>query len=82
MGRACLRLCDLEKANLGNACLEEADLVRSNLERASLSGAGLYDADLEGTIGLTVQQVKSANNWELAHYDPEFRRRLGLPDEQ
>ncbi len=29
--------------------------------------------------GLTPEQVKEANNWEKADYDPEFRKQLGLP---
>ncbi len=29
--------------------------------------------------GLTPEQVKEANNWEKAYYDPELAKQLGLP---
>jgi len=35
---------------------------------------------LQGAI-LSPQQVKTALNWEFAHYDPEFRQQLGLKPE-
>ncbi len=31
--------------------------------------------------GLSPEQVKQANNWKKAHYEPEFRFQLGLPPE-
>ena len=93
---ACLYQADLRgahllQARLGgsvlvNATLARASLVAAHLEGADLSEAHLEGADLsgahfEGANGLTVDQVKAALNWETAHYDPELRHELGLPDE-
>jgi hypothetical protein len=35
-------------------------------------------ADFRGAKHLTVQQIKSAKDWEKADYDPEMRSQLGL----
>ncbi len=94
--RADLNQAHLEGANLCGAHLEEAVLCWAHLHMtdfggsycrgalfgmARLSGARLQGAHLEGARGLTVGEVRSCGGWELAHYDPEFRRELGLPDE-
>ncbi len=76
----------LERATLFGAHLEEARLEGAHLEEAFLEGAHLegallYGTHLEGARCLTVDQVKSAIHWERAHYDPEFRRELGFPDD-
>ena len=42
-------------------------------------GANLSGASLRGTKDLTVEQVKSAYNWQEAFYDDDFRKKLGLP---
>ncbi|MBA3974454.1 MAG: hypothetical protein C0504_09590 [Candidatus Solibacter sp.] len=72
---AVLSFAHLEGAVLSGAHLEGAVLFEAHLEGADLSGA-----HLEGSRNLTVDQVKSAKNWETAHYSPDFRRQLGLPD--
>jgi hypothetical protein len=81
----------LNRAQLQGAILIEAQLQGAELNGASLQGARLYGASLQGTIlngaqlqgarYLKVEQVKTAIDWESAHYDPDFRRELGLPDE-
>jgi uncharacterized protein YjbI with pentapeptide repeats len=78
----------LKRANFWEAHLKGADLEGAHLEGADLEGADLGFANLEGANlaatylkeakGLTVEQVKSAINWELAYYDDEFRQQLGL----
>ncbi|HEY9877358.1 MAG TPA: pentapeptide repeat-containing protein [Leptolyngbyaceae cyanobacterium] len=64
---------DLRGANLCNANFQEA-----NLDGAKLDGADLQGADLRQATHITVQQIKSARNWEHALYDESFRRELGL----
>lgn len=73
MEGAILRVAHLEGASLYEAHLEGSDLYNAHLEEAYLR-----QAHLEGARDLTVEQVKSARNWETAHYDDEFRKKLGL----
>lgn len=95
MERAILINANMVQADLWGTHLNGAFLVSARMERASLSeaqldgallrntvleGALLWGTRLEGAINLTVDQVKSARNWETAHYAPAFRRELGLPD--
>jgi len=54
---------------------------RLDLSRADLSRADLIGAYLRGAKELTLEQVKSANYWQEAKYDPDFREELGLPPE-
>lgn len=64
------------KANLKNANFLFADLKNAYLQNANLDGtvlneADLQDADLRGAIGLTKEQIKSANineNTKLPDY--------------
>ncbi len=86
-----LRRAHLEGANLTEAYLERAILMAAHLEHASLAeanlegaylyeahfdGADLRDARLERASGLAVEQVKAAQNWASARFDPEFRQML------
>jgi len=74
-----------EKAELRVANLQEADLFDANLQEANLSRANLWGANLgtDLTFGivrdLTAPQVKKAKNWELAFYEKDFLKELGLP---
>jgi hypothetical protein len=80
---------NLRGANLWGANLWGANLWGANLWGANLWGADLFDADLRHTYlrdadlretkHLTVEQVKSARNWQEAIYDDDFRKKLGLP---
>ena len=70
---------NLSRADLNSANLSGANLSGANLRYADLRGANLNSADLRGTKNLTLQQVKSARNWEKAKYDEDFRSKLGLP---
>ncbi|WP_292732583.1 pentapeptide repeat-containing protein [Nostoc sp. JL31] len=56
----------------------EAD---ANLRYANLSSADLSGANLSYAKNLTPEQVKSAENWDKAKYDKDFRAKLGLPPE-
>ena len=63
---------------------EQADLSEANFRWANLTGANLQGANLGTflrikTMGLTAPQVKQARNWELAFYDDDFLKELGLP---
>ena len=77
---------NLSSANLGFAVLRGANLGGAVLRGAVLSNAyfeksSLYGADLSNAYGLTANQVKTAQDWQKAHYDPTFRQQLGLPPE-
>ncbi len=80
-----LREANLQQANLSGANLREADLFDANLQEANLSRANLWGANLgtDLTFGivrdLTAPQVKKAKNWELAFYEKDFLKVLGLP---
>jgi uncharacterized protein YjbI with pentapeptide repeats len=91
LSAANLRRAHLEGANLSQAYLERAMLMAAHLERATLcdanlegaylyeahfDGADLAQANLERASGLTVEQVKAAQNWTSARFDPEFRQKL------
>jgi len=75
----------LGRANLGGANLFEAKLQGADLRGAKLGGAKLQEADLRWnpilgkTTGLTTSQVKLAQNWQLAFYDDDLLKKLGLP---
>jgi uncharacterized protein YjbI with pentapeptide repeats len=89
---------NLKGANLKGAKLEDAKLQGANLENANLEDANLKIAhfgcikyritqiiqctDLSNTKNLTPEQVKQANNWQQASYNPEFRKKLGLPNKK
>jgi uncharacterized protein YjbI with pentapeptide repeats len=76
----------LRKANLQRAILWGANLRGADLSDADLSGAYLFKADLTGTSisgakflgarGLVVSQVKKADGWQRATFDPEFRKQI------
>ena len=76
-----LNRADLEGANLNRAILVKANLEGANLNRANLEGANLEEAFLKGARDCTPNQIKSAENWEKAHYDQDVRQKLGLPPE-
>jgi hypothetical protein len=67
--------------NFSNALLLETHFCGAILSRANLSGATLWKADFRGVKALTPHEVKSAQNWEEAIYDEDFRKELGLPTE-
>ena len=69
---------DLSRANLSRADLKDTDFRNANLSNADLSHADLSNANFRGAENLTPEQIKAANNWERADYDPEFRKQLGL----
>ena len=70
------------KAQLANAKFHKADLSGARLEDANLQGANfkhciLQSADLKGANfkearDLTVEQIKSAHNWQEATFDDEL----------
>lgn len=68
----------LQSANFERANLQGARFRNANLEEASLKDANIQEADFGEAKGLTVEQVKAAQNWEKAIYSPEFGIELGL----
>jgi uncharacterized protein YjbI with pentapeptide repeats len=70
---------DLTAADLSEADLSEADLSEVQFGRAKLNETILDETKLEGAKHLTPQQIKTAFDWEDAHYDEDCRQKLGLP---
>ena len=70
---------DLSNADLSNAYLMNADLSNADLRDTILDKADLHNTNLVNAKGLKPKQVKSANNWEKAIYNQDFRKQLGLP---
>jgi uncharacterized protein YjbI with pentapeptide repeats len=75
-------------ANLRGATLSKANLTKSDLSGAdlfdvNLVGANLNKADLRKVKNLNITQIKQAQNWLLAIYDPEIdvilKAELGSP---
>ena len=97
-GSTNLSSADLSSANLNGAKLWGADLNSAKLWGADLTSADLNSANLSGaqigclkksectnltnTKNLTLEQVKSAKNWQKAKYDKDFRIKLGLPPQK
>ncbi|AFZ26828.1 putative low-complexity protein [Cylindrospermum stagnale PCC 7417] len=84
--RAAFKSTNLSGTNLSGTNLSGAVLAGANLAGADLAGANLYfaklsGADLAGAKNLTPEQVKNADDWQQACYEPEFRNTLGLPPE-
>jgi len=71
----------LNNAQMDCARLQDAELKGAYLHSARLREANLQNAKLQGAVAIEVEQIKSAEYWQYAHYDPKFRRQLGLPDE-
>lgn len=77
---------NLERANLQKADLEGANLQGAHLRRANLRGAKFWyiylsDTELAEAKEKSLANLKSAQGWEEAYYDPEIREWLGLPPE-
>lgn len=70
---------NLTSANLFNADLSSVSLGGANLSGAELHFANLFNANFSSAKNLSIEQIKSARNWQQALYDDEFRSRLGLP---
>jgi uncharacterized protein YjbI with pentapeptide repeats len=67
---------NLRGATLSKANLTKADLSGANLDRVNLTDANLSKTDFRKTKNLEIAQIKQAQNWMLAIYDPEFDRLL------
>ena len=68
----------LRAAQFGNANLTEADLQGADLTDAFLN-AEIKHADFRHAIGLTLYSILPAKNWQLAFFDPQMLKQLGLP---
>jgi len=79
MQGADLTSADLDEANLAKPDLRETILADAQLSTANLQGTNLRSLHgIEKTTGFTVPQVKNAKNWELAFYDNDLIKELGL----
>jgi uncharacterized protein YjbI with pentapeptide repeats len=67
---------NLRGATLSKANLTKADLSGADLYQANLCGANLNKADMRKIRNLDIVQVKLAQNWMLAIYDPEVDKLL------
>ncbi len=67
---------DLRNANLENVNLKNASLWFVNLKNADLRNANLRNANLMNAKGLNPAKVKTACNWEKAHFSEEFKQKL------
>ncbi|MEH2258532.1 nSTAND1 domain-containing NTPase [Nostoc sp.] len=72
---------DLSAADLSGANFSYAILGNADLSYADLSYANFRSAYLSNAKNFTPEQVKSADGWEKAKYDEDFRAKLGLPPE-
>jgi BTB/POZ domain-containing protein KCTD9 len=84
LNEAQLNNVNFNKAKLNNANLAGAKLIFAKFSGADLDGANLTGADLgyaklDGAKNINPEQIKTANNWEDACYDSDFRRKLKLP---
>jgi uncharacterized protein YjbI with pentapeptide repeats len=70
---AILKDANFEGANLQGARFQEAQLEGANFKDADLKGASFWRAK-----GITVEQIKEAQNWDKAEYSKEFCEKLGL----
>ncbi len=68
----------LQNANFQGANLQGAKFRSANLEGANLRHANIKEANFWDVKGLTIEQVKSAQNWEEATYSPRLCIELGL----
>jgi uncharacterized protein YjbI with pentapeptide repeats len=67
---------NLRGATLSKANLSKADLSGADLYQVNLAGANLNKTDLRKIKNLNITQIKQAQNWILAIYDPEIDRLL------
>lgn len=67
---------NLRGATLSKANLSKADLSGADLSQVNLSGANLNKTDLRKVKNLDITQIKLAQNWMLAIYDPEIDQLL------
>ncbi|AFY71694.1 pentapeptide repeat protein [Thalassoporum mexicanum PCC 7367] len=71
-----LLFANLSDANLAAADLSNANLNSANFQGTNLTGANLDRADLSYARNLTIDQVKSAKNWQQAIFSRRFHKRL------
>jgi kumamolisin len=74
-----LRGSSLVDTDLRGASLANADLKGAAMARAKLDGAEIKYADLTEAQGLTDDQLRAADGWCEAFYDPKQIQILGLP---
>lgn len=85
-----LAYADLRQANLSNANLTNANLFFTDLRGANLAAADLTSASLQGALityadlryirGVSPDNIKTCRDWELALFDFDMHKQLGLRD--
>ncbi|MEM9275608.1 MAG: pentapeptide repeat-containing protein [Cyanobacteria bacterium P01_F01_bin.143] len=73
---SCFRKANFQRANLQGAELNNSNLEYADLTGANLSGTDLSGANLKNVIGLTLEQIQAANNWQKALYNQEFSAKI------
>ena len=69
---------NLKQANLSETNLTQAKLINADVTNCCFRDTDLSNANLSNAKGLTIEQVKSARNWQTATYDERLRVQLGL----
>lgn len=80
---AVLEGADFRETDLTRASFKNADLTKVNFRNANLEGvvflrANLKDAVFQGAKAININQIKQAENWQLAKFDPDICAQLGL----
>ncbi|HEV2913258.1 MAG TPA: pentapeptide repeat-containing protein [Pyrinomonadaceae bacterium] len=75
-----LRGIHLEGAVLAGANLKNAILYGAHMEDTDLTGADLEGADLQDTIGLTIEQVRVARNYWKAYLPDYIKEKLQIEE--
>ena len=74
---------NLSNTNLAGGQLAGADLIRANFSGANFGCSTIknksYCTNFKDAQNITPKQIKLAKNWQSACYDPDFRKKLGLP---
>jgi uncharacterized protein YjbI with pentapeptide repeats len=81
---ATLKNCDLVMADLTQADFFAADMVNSDLRHANLEETNLTHtivsfANFRDALNLRFEQIKQTVDWQLAYFDEELSKELGLP---
>jgi len=79
MEHANLEWADLPDANLVASNLAGADLQQSTLTRVSFGGTSIKHANFRHAHDLTKEMVLQCRDWQLAFFDLDMLKQLGLP---
>jgi uncharacterized protein YjbI with pentapeptide repeats len=75
MGAVCIQA-DFRKANFSKSNLSRVDFSGANLDLVNFTDTNINKTDFRHAKNITIEQMKQADNWYLALFDPEFDRQL------